>query len=109
MKGAGMGRVVEWNRKARVMYVQCRTRKGNLQAWRDKIGKADPECRKRGRYAETGKHVALVCTHGEQIGRRWETRERFSPISSCVDLCLVRWCFFFFCKGGVGAWRRIRG
>ena len=20
---------------------------------------------------ETGKHVALVCTHGEQIGRRW--------------------------------------
>jgi len=64
--GMGMGRVVKWNRKARVAYVQCRTGKGNLQAWRHKIGKAeDPECRKYGRYAETGKHVALVCTHGE--------------------------------------------
>ena len=56
VKGAGMGRVVKWNRKARVPYVQCRTGKCNLQAWRHKIGKADnPECRKCGRYAETGK------------------------------------------------------
>jgi len=108
VKGAGMGRVVKWNRKARVMYVQCRTGKGNLQAWRHKIGKSDdPECRKCGRYAETGKHVALVCTHGEEIGRRWGTWEhmddrarwarkerdftrwiwwrRFSPRSTCVD------------------------
>jgi len=70
----GMGQVVKRNRKARVMYVQCRTGKGNLQAWRHKIGQADdPEWRKCGRYAETGKHVALVCTHGEQTGRRWET------------------------------------
>jgi len=76
VKGAGMGRVVKWNRKARVAYVQCRTGKGNLQAWRHKIGKAEnPECRKCGRYAETGKHVALVCTHGEDVGRRWSTWE----------------------------------
>jgi len=66
-----MGRVVKWNRKARDMYVQWRTGKGNLQAWRHKIGKSDdPECRKYRRYAETGKHVALVCTHGEDIGWR---------------------------------------
>jgi len=32
VKEAGMGRVVKWNWKARVMYVQCRTGKGNLQA-----------------------------------------------------------------------------
>ena len=76
VKGAGMGRVVKWNRKARVAYVQCRTGKGNLQTCRHKIGKADnSECRKCGRYAETGKHVALVCTHGEDIGRRWSTWE----------------------------------
>jgi len=49
VKEAGMGRVVKWNRKARVAYVQCRTGKGNLQAWRHKIGKADnPECQKSG-------------------------------------------------------------
>jgi len=76
VKGAGMGRVVKWNRRARVTYAQCRTGKGNLQAGRHKIGKADnSECRKCGRYAETGKHVALVCTHGEDIGPRWSTWE----------------------------------
>jgi len=76
VKGAGIGRAVKWNRMARVAYVQYRTGKGNLQAWRHKIGKADnPECRKCGRYAETGKHVALVCTHGEDKGRRWGTWE----------------------------------
>jgi len=32
VKEAGMGRVVKWNRKARVAYVQCRTGKGNRQA-----------------------------------------------------------------------------
>jgi len=50
--------------------------KSNLQAWRHKIGKAEnSECRKCKKYAETGKHVALVCTHGEDIGRRWSTWE----------------------------------
>jgi len=61
------GAVVErWNRRARVNSVHCRTGKGNLQAWWKKIhDTVDPECRRCGRYAETGKHVALVCTHGE--------------------------------------------
>jgi len=31
----------------------------------------DPACRKCGRYAETARHIALVCTHGEQMGRKW--------------------------------------
>jgi len=76
VKGAGMGRVVKWNRKARVAYVLYRTGKGNLKAWRHKIGKTEnSQCRKCGRYAETGKHVALVCTHGEDIGWRWNTWE----------------------------------
>jgi len=76
VKGAGIGRVVKWNRRARVAYLQCRTGKGNLQAWHHKIGKTDdPECRKCERYTETGKHVAMVCTHGEDIGRRWSTWE----------------------------------
>jgi len=30
VKGVRIGRVVKWNRKARVAYVQCRTGKGNL-------------------------------------------------------------------------------
>jgi len=71
-----MGRVVRWNRKARVTYVQSCTGKGNLQAWRHKIGKIDnPECQMCGKYAETGRHIALVCTHGEDVGRRWSTWE----------------------------------
>jgi len=49
VKGAGMGRVVKWNRKARVAHVQCRNDIGNLQAGRHKIGKAEnSECRKCG-------------------------------------------------------------
>lgn len=66
VEGMGMGRVVKWHRKARVNYVQCRTGKGRLQAWRHKL-----DGRKCGRYVETGRHVAPVCTHGEQVGRRW--------------------------------------
>jgi len=62
-----MGRVAKWNRKARVTYVQFRTGKDNLQAWEHKIGETDdPECGKCGRDAETGKHVALVCTKGRR-------------------------------------------
>jgi len=76
VKGAGMGRIMKWSRKARVTYVQCRTVEGNPQAWRHTIGQADnPECRRCGKYAETGRHVALVRTHGEHRGRKWGTWE----------------------------------
>jgi len=74
--GRGMGRVVRWNRKARVNYAHCCTGKGNLQAWRHVLDSdISDQCRKCGRYAETGKHVALDCIHGEDIGRRWGTWE----------------------------------
>jgi len=33
------------------------------------------ECRRCGKYAQTLKHVALVCTHGEHIGQKWCTWE----------------------------------
>ena len=33
VKGIGEGRVVRWKRKVRVLYVHCRTNKGNLQSW----------------------------------------------------------------------------
>jgi len=69
----GVGRVLRWNRKARVNYVHCRTGKGNLQAWHVLDKDILDQCRKCGRYAETGKHVALVYIHGEDIGRRWGT------------------------------------
>ena len=123
MKGAGMGRIVKWNRKARVAYVQCRTGKGNLQAWRHKIRKTDsPECRRCGKYAETGKHIALVCTHGEHIGRKWGTWEGMDDRARCVkkekddkgwytvdlvetffsEFDLVCFCYACFARGRAG-------
>jgi len=33
---------------------------------------------------ETGKHVALDCTHGEEIGRRWGTSEDMDDRASWV-------------------------
>jgi len=75
VNGPGMGKVIKWNRKASVMYIQCQTQKRNLQAWEHKIGHAEnAECPKCGRYAETRKNVALVCMHGEQIWPRWGTK-----------------------------------
>ena len=66
-----------WNRKVRVNYVHCRTGKGNLQSWRHVLDSdISDQCRKCGRYAETGKHVALVCIHGGDIGRRTTRRGR---------------------------------
>ncbi|KAF8421831.1 hypothetical protein EV426DRAFT_671790 [Tirmania nivea] len=74
--GAGKGRVVRWGRKARLNYVHCRTGKGNLQSWRAKLDDTvDPTCRTCGRHVETGRHVALVCPRGEEIGRRWSNWE----------------------------------
>ncbi|KAF8417658.1 ankyrin repeat-containing domain protein [Tirmania nivea] len=65
-----------WGRKARLNYVHCRTGKGNLQSWRAKLDDTvDPTCRTCGRHVETGRHVALVCPRGEEIGRRWSNWE----------------------------------
>ena len=71
-----MGRVVKWDRRTRVNYAHCRTGKGELQAWRAVLDDIDdPTCQKCGKHVETGKHIALVCTHGEEIGRRWSSWE----------------------------------
>ena len=44
--------------------VYCRAVKGKLQAWQNKLEHTvDPGCRTCGKYAETGRHVGLVCTH----------------------------------------------
>ena len=64
--------MVRWERKARVSYVHCRTNKGNLQSWWHKLDRTNnPMCRFCGNHIETGKHVALVCPYGEEIGQRW--------------------------------------
>ena len=74
MKGIGEGSAVKWERKARVLYVHCRTNKGNLQSWRHKLDNtADLTCRYCGNYTETGKHVALICPYREEIGQRWSS------------------------------------
>jgi len=74
VEGAGVGGVDRWNRECRVNYVQCRTSKGNLQSWRNKLNDSQiqyytvgPECRKCGKYVETGRHVALSV----RVGGRW--------------------------------------
>jgi len=77
-QGAGMGRVVKWNRKARVNYVHCHTGKGNLQAWRHVL--TSDQYRKCGRYAETGKHVAwtvYMAGISEEGGGRGDEKERW--------------------------------
>ena len=67
----GGERVVNWERKARVSYIYCRTNKGNLQSWRNKLDKTyNPSCRFCGNHIETGKYVALICPYGKKIGRR---------------------------------------
>ena len=76
MRGTGEERVVKWERKARVFYVHCRTNKGNLLCWRHRLdGTNDPTCRFCRNHTETGKHIALVCPYGEEIGRRWSRWE----------------------------------
>ena len=71
IKGTGGGRVVKWERKAKVSYVYCRTGKRNLQSWRNKLEDTnDPSCRFCSNHIETGKHVALICPYGEEIGQR---------------------------------------
>ena len=63
--------MVNWERKARVLYVYCRTSKGNLQSWRNKLDEAnDPSCRFCSNHIETGKYIVLVCPYGQEIRRR---------------------------------------
>ena len=71
MRGTGDRRVVKWERKVRVSYVHCRTNKGNLQSWQNKLyNSTDSSCRFCSNHMETDKHVALIYSYGEEIGRR---------------------------------------
>lgn len=70
--GTGKGRVVRWESKAMRSYTQCRTGKGNLGVWKNKLNsEVDLTCRKCGKYPETGAHIALSCIEAEGLGRRW--------------------------------------
>ena len=76
VRGTGMGRVVRWNRKARVNYVHCRTGKRNLQVWRHKLDTTiNPTCRRCRRFPKTGTYKALTCIHQEEIGSKWGSYE----------------------------------
>ena len=69
VKGTGEGKVMKWERKARVSYIHCRTNKGNLQSWRYRLDNTmEPICRYCGNHTETGKHIALIWNYGEEIG-----------------------------------------
>ena len=36
----------------------------------------DPSRRFCGKHVQTGKHIALICPYGEEIGRRWSSWEK---------------------------------
>ena len=77
VRGTEEERVVIWKRKARVSYDQCRTSKGNLQSWQNRLDNSNnPSCRFCGNHIETGKHVAFVCPYEERIGQRWEKMDK---------------------------------
>ena len=68
VRGTGEGRVVKWERKARVSYVHNRTNKGNLLSWQYKLDDTrNFSCRFCRNYMETGKNIALVCPYREEI------------------------------------------
>jgi len=59
-----------------LLYTQCRTGKVRLGWWRYIPDPwEDPTCRVCHNLV-TGHHVALVCTAGEWIGRRWSSWEQ---------------------------------
>ena len=74
--GLGAGRATKWGRRAISRYVQARTGKGDLGAWRLRLGRGGGLCRLcRGGVVETGDHLVFECpgTRG-LVGwdwRRW--------------------------------------
>ena len=71
VKGIGIGRAIKWHR---INCTHCRTGKGNLQAWRNKLNDStDGTYRSCGDHLETGRHVGLL---QEWLGRGWSTWEQ---------------------------------
>ena len=60
--GLGAGRATKWGRRAISRYVQARTGKGDLGAWRVRLGRGCGLCRLyRGGVVETGDHLVFEC------------------------------------------------
>ena len=69
-EGFGMGRAVEWGRRALTNYTHARTGKGKLGYWRELVGQRDAGCRRCGVNMEDGDYVAFNCRERAE-GRRW--------------------------------------
>ena len=70
--GLGAGRVPGWDRRAVSRYAQLRTGKGDLGAWRARLGRGGGLCRLCDRgVVETGGHLVFGCP-GTRCGVGWE-------------------------------------
>ena len=70
--GLGAGRVPGWDRRAVSRYAQLRTGKGDLGAWRARLGRGEGFCRLCDRgVVETGGHLVFGCS-GTRCGVGWE-------------------------------------
>ena len=69
-EGFGMGRAMEWGRRALMNYTHARTGKGKLGYWRELVGRRDTGCRTCGASMEDVDHVAFYCRERAK-GRRW--------------------------------------
>ena len=69
--GLGAGRVSGWGRRALSRYAQLRTGKGDLGAWRARLGRSEGDCRLCDRgVVETGSHLVFGCP-GTRCGVGW--------------------------------------
>ena len=84
--------VAGWDRHMATTYSHLRTNKGNLQAWRYRIGKVEsPLCRFCNQGEETGEHIVFKCAHWD----RWRVKKRidgaFRTWENWEDLTLSVW------------------
>ena len=68
--GFGLGRVVRWKQRATYRYAQARSEKGDLGAWRERLGRLGVACRLCGKARETGHHLTFECV-GAEAARGW--------------------------------------
>ena len=70
-EGFGLGKAVEWGRRALTNYSHARTGKGKIGYWRELVGQRDAGCSRCGASVEDRDHVVLNC--GERAKGRWWT------------------------------------
>ena len=68
--GFCLGRVVRWKQRATYRYVQSRSEKGDLGAWRERLGRLGVVCPLCGRAKEMGHHLTFDCV-GVKGARGW--------------------------------------